>query len=239
MSFNNECLSQLRQFTIGQVDGNVSLISQTNGSFSSFTAIMYQIAASTLELASTSNNCFQSPTSSSFWTKTAKFLRFISSFETISSIMNTSSFVVKMSLAPASFDFCLSAQGNAVSECNNLIGTWKSTSILWENQGNEELITPCSANDELKFLVNGEYNWAYNKLFDNVCIIETEAYGTYTTSSNIIDFSANAIGQPFSAQIMLNDETTLKIRFVDGSDTYLQTFTRQQLKFEIHFLRKF
>jgi uncharacterized protein (TIGR02145 family) len=123
---NAPCLSEIRDWTISEVDDYVGLLSQTSGNANSLTSIIYQVAESSVTLIETSASCSSNLGNASFYSKIKKFLRFVNKVKAISQTLNTSLFVYRYLADPAKSDTCFNAQGNIITTCG---GCGTTTSV--------------------------------------------------------------------------------------------------------------
>lgn len=130
---NAACLSEIRNWTINEVDDYVGLLSQTTGNANSLTSVIYQVAQSTITLIETSASCSSNFGNASFYTKIKKFLKFVDKVKAISQTLNTSLFIYRYLADPAKSDTCFNAQGNTVTTC----GGCGTTTSITDASGNE------------------------------------------------------------------------------------------------------
>jgi uncharacterized protein (TIGR02145 family) len=127
------CLSEIRNWTVDEIDNYVGLLSQTSGNVNSFTSIIYQIAESTVTLIETSASCSSDLGNASFYSTIKKFIKFVDNVKAISQVLNTSLFAATYLADPAKSDTCFNAQGNTVTTCGGCGGTTSMT----DASGNE------------------------------------------------------------------------------------------------------
>ena len=111
--------------------------------------------------------------------------------------------------------------GTDINFEDSIIGTWKYTSSTF-NGVNDEL-TECDFLNTLVFnstqLISTEYYGDTCEMID----ITTETYSITGTLISII-FE----GETYTSEILILNTTTLSLKDIDGSDEYIDTYTRQE-----------
>lgn len=110
---------------------------------------------------------------------------------------------------------------------DNINGTWRLNSSIIESDNNLEIITSCTATNTLELKTNGTYIHKYYKLFNNSCDLEASVNGSYVVNNNTINFTKDAVGQPYSSEIVSVTESSLRLRTTDNQGVYLDIYTKQ------------